>query len=297
MGTDLITRILAPHLKKYTGASAVVIENVPEAGGMLAINRLWNSKADGLTMGVIIPVNIVMTEAEKREGVQFQSDKMSIIFALTTERGNALMVNAKGPYHSVDDLKKAKRLKSGGPYGKAVPSAYFADLLGLDAKITLGMSVADTRLAVVRREIDFFSDSFGAAIEAIESGETRPLCVDLSTPVALLPQVPSVMKFASPTPQQKEWSKIVELSDNGKYVFIGPNVPKDRMDFMRTVFERIHKDPEFLYDRKKFERRPGGESWLNGSEAQKLFTSYKDSVTKGYAQMVDYLSKKYYTVK
>ncbi len=66
-----------------------------------------------------------MTEAEKREGGQFHGDDMSIIFAFTTERGNALVENVRGPYHSVNDLKKANSLKSGGAYGKAVPSAYF----------------------------------------------------------------------------------------------------------------------------------------------------------------------------
>ena len=36
-GTDLIVRLVAPYLKKYTGAYAVVVDNVEEAGGMVAL--------------------------------------------------------------------------------------------------------------------------------------------------------------------------------------------------------------------------------------------------------------------
>jgi tripartite-type tricarboxylate transporter receptor subunit TctC len=296
-GSDLISRIVAPYLKKYTGAYTVIIDNVPEGGGMLALNRLWNSKADGLTICTSIPINTVMMEADKQEGVQYQSDKMNVIFALTTARGNALMVNAKGPYQSVEDLKKARGLKAGGTYGTAMQAAYFADVLGLDVKITPGMSTSDAKMAVMRGEIDFSCDSSGSAYESIQAGDVRPLCIDLSAPISALPKVPSIMKYASLSPQQKEWSSIVELNDMGKYVFTGPNVPRDRIDYLRTVFERIHKDPQFLKDRKKFERLPGGDPWLTGADAQKMFTAYKGNVNKIYAKMVDYLSKKYYTLK
>jgi tripartite-type tricarboxylate transporter receptor subunit TctC len=297
-GTDLLVRIIAPYIKNYTGAYAVVVESVPEAGGLLAFNRLWNSKPDGLTICTSIASDTVIMEAGKQEGVQFQGDKMNIIFGLTTERGSALVVNAKGHLYSVDDLKKAKGLKSGGTYGKAMAAALFADLLGLDARITPGMATGDTRMAIMRGEIDFYPDSPGAALEGIESGDTRPLCVDLNTPMPVLPQVPSVMKFvASPSPQQREWNKIFEFSDLGKYVSTGPNVAKERVEYLRTVFEKIHKDPQFLKDRKKFERWPGGEPWLTGAEAQKMLAGHRERVMKEYGQMADYLSKKYFTVK
>src|ERR1035437_3595928 len=69
-GTDSISRLVAPYIKKYTGAYAVVIDNVEEGGGMLAFNRLWNAKPDGLTICAIIPINVVMMEADKLEGIQ-----------------------------------------------------------------------------------------------------------------------------------------------------------------------------------------------------------------------------------
>ncbi|MCG6533593.1 MAG: hypothetical protein L7F78_02655, partial [Syntrophales bacterium LBB04] len=174
-GTDLSVRIIAPYLKKYTEANSVIVQNVDEAGGMLALNRLWNSKPDGLTLTTTIPHATVVMEVNKEAGVQFQCAKFNIIFAASSAIGHVLMVNANGPYHSVDDLRKAKGLKSACMYGRAMISAYFADLLGLDAKVTPGMSTSDSRMATMRGEIDSAPAEVIGALEQINAGAMRPL--------------------------------------------------------------------------------------------------------------------------
>jgi tripartite-type tricarboxylate transporter receptor subunit TctC len=297
-GTDIIARIVAPYLKKLTGAYSVEIDNVEEAGGMVAANRLWNSKPDGLTLYTEVPLTPVMMELAKQPGMQFKCDKFNVIFALTSELGNALMVNAKGPFQSLDDLKKAKRVKSATVPGRAITAAYFADVLGLDARVTVGMSTGDSRMALLRGEIEYLPETPGGALEHMKTAGMRPLVVDRATGIPVLPGVPSATQLVSLTPQQKEWTNIFDLTDSGKYVFTGPNVPKERIEYLRNVFETIHKDPEFLNDRKKYQRWPGaGEPWLNGGAADKLYRSYLESANKGYTDMVSYLGKKYYTTK
>jgi tripartite-type tricarboxylate transporter receptor subunit TctC len=296
--TDICVRRVAPYLQKYTGASAVIIENVPQAGGVVALNKLWNAKPEGLMLLTAIPHSVVGLEVGEQSGVQFQSGKFNVIFALENEKGNVLVVSAKGPLQSIDDMKKAKGLKSACLMGKAYTAAYFADLLGLDAKITPGMATGDARMALLRGEINFFPETVTGTLDGIATGNLRPLCLDISTSVAPLPQVPSVTKFASLSPQQKEWVKISDATNRGKYAFAGPNVPKDRIDYLRNVFERIHQDPQFLQERKKGERYPGGAPWVNGIEAQKDFTNYLNLAKgKEHDHMEEYLSKKYFTLK
>src|SRR4051812_37396165 len=48
-GYDLYARMLAPYLAKSLGAT-VIVENRPGAGGLLALNVVYVSPADGLTM-------------------------------------------------------------------------------------------------------------------------------------------------------------------------------------------------------------------------------------------------------
>ena len=298
-GTDLIVRIIAPYLKKYSGAYAVVVDNVEEAGGMLALNRIWNSKPDGLTLSTNIMYSTIMMEVGKQEGVQFQCDKFNIVFALTSEIGNVLMVNAKGPLKSIDDLKKAKGLRSACLLGKATTAAYFADLLGLDARITPGMATGNARMALIRGEIDFFPETVTGSIDGVQSGNQRPLVLDLSTPVAAIPNVPPITKFAtSLNTRQKEWVKIFDATNRGKYAFAGPQTPPDRVAFLRSVFDKIFHDPQFLQERKKGERYASGVPWSTGAQAEKELITYLSlAKEKEHDEMQDYLAKKYFTVK
>lgn len=295
----LLARTIAPYLKKYTGALAVVVDDVEGGGGLIALNRLWNSKPDGLTV-VIGQMNLSVTlEGGKMEGVQFQSDKLNVIFAPISERGRVIVVNPKSPFHTVDDIKKAKGLKSAGPWGMAVPMAFFADILGLDAKVSPGVPKGDARLALRRGEIDYMQESPGEAFAETQDGELRALCVLNVPSLPDFPQLPSVMKFVtSLSTQQKEWIQYFSLVDEGKYIFAGPNLPKERIEYLRTSFEKTYNDPQFLKDREKINLERGTVApWLNGAEAQKRFTSYRNQAIKLYIPMVEYLSKKYFTTK
>jgi tripartite-type tricarboxylate transporter receptor subunit TctC len=50
-GYDRLSRILAKHLPKYIpGKPAIIVQNMPGAGSMIAANQLYNlTKPDGLT--------------------------------------------------------------------------------------------------------------------------------------------------------------------------------------------------------------------------------------------------------
>lgn len=296
--TDWSVRIVAPYLKEYTGASAVIVENVPQAGSVLAMNKLWNSKPDGLTLATAIPNTVIKAEVGKSSGVQYQCAKLNSIWAMEYENGNILTVSAEGPYKSMDDLKKAKGLKSAGVTGKAYTAAYYADLLGLDAKITPGMATVAARLALLRGEIDFFPETITGTLEGIANGNLRPLVTDMSRPLPALPQVPPITKFSSPTPRQEVWIKLVDTANRGKYAFTGPNVPKDRIEYLRSAFEKTFNNPEYLKERKKQEKYEGGVPWLNGHDAQEAFdTALIYYQKKEQKEMLDYLSKKYFTLK
>lgn len=296
--TDWCVRIVAPFLEKYTGASAVIVENVPQAGSVLAMNKLYMSKPDGLTLATAIPNTVIKAEVGKASGVKYKCAELNCIWAMENENGNALTVHAKGPYKSIEDLKKAKGLKSAGVTGKAYTAAYFADLLGLDAKITPGMPTVAARLALLRGEIDFFPETITGTLDGVASGDLLALCVDRSKPISAFPQVPPVSKVTSISPQQKVWVELFDNANRGKYAFTGPNVPKDRIDYLRNAFEKTFKNPEYLKERKKKERYEGGVPYMNGQEAQETFDKalvyYQKKENK---EMQRHLKKTYFTLK
>src|SRR5262245_36888432 len=50
-GYDVFSRLIAPYLAKTLGTT-VVVENVPGAGGMLALNKLYVAPGDGLQISL-----------------------------------------------------------------------------------------------------------------------------------------------------------------------------------------------------------------------------------------------------
>jgi len=295
---DLLCRLTAPYLKEYLGARAVVLENVDEAGGTVGMNMLWGGPQDGLTIASRTLQSTVNSEVIGEAGVKYKSEKFNAIVAMTSEIGEFLAVSAKGPYKSIEDLKAKPVVKMGGTEGKSLAAAYLAELLGLNAKITPGVATGDARLALLRGEIDFFIEAPGGMATRLKSGENLALVGSLDERHVAAPDVPAVTELVKLSAQQKKWLELMKLQDSGKFVFVGPEVPKDIVEYLRDVFEKIMNDPRYMEERAtKYQRWPVPEPWLTGDEAQKLVRECKDLMLKEYGTMTKYLTEKYYTVK
>ena len=83
-GYDTIARSLAPYLEKYTGTS-VIVENVPGAGGNVGAERLFTSKNDGLTIGIMNNQGMIMTQLFDSGAVNFDISEFSFIGRVTAE--------------------------------------------------------------------------------------------------------------------------------------------------------------------------------------------------------------------
>ncbi len=297
-GHDTVVRVTAPYFKEYLGARAIRLENISEAGGVVALNMAWDATPDGLTMASHTQKTTVLSDLDPESGAQYKAKELSVIGAMTSEVGHWIVVNPEGPYKSIADLQQAKGLKSAGPYSAATTAACFADILGLDAKITPGVTTGDARLALLRGEIDFAVEAPGATADRIKSGEVLALCSNLSKPHIAVPDVPPVADLVDLSPEQEKRLELIGSGDGGKWLYTGPNVPKERVEYLRQVFEMVQNDPAFMKDRaEKVQRWPVPEPWLTGAEAQKSVEDFYDAAQLEYDSMVKYLSEKYFTVK
>ena len=68
-GYDIWARLLAAHLGKHIpGSPAMIVQNMPGAGSMIAANYIYNvAKPDGFTLGVYRPVALYRS-ARRQEG-------------------------------------------------------------------------------------------------------------------------------------------------------------------------------------------------------------------------------------
>src|ERR1700712_3228211 len=51
-GYDVFSRLIAPYLSKTLGTT-VIVENVPGAGGLVAMNKLYIAPPDGLQISLV----------------------------------------------------------------------------------------------------------------------------------------------------------------------------------------------------------------------------------------------------
>ena len=72
---DTVGRILSEYLIKYTGAT-VIVKNVEGGGGIQGANTIYNSKPDGLTIG-IVSAGMMQAQTLEGKGVKFDLKKLT----------------------------------------------------------------------------------------------------------------------------------------------------------------------------------------------------------------------------
>ena len=139
-GFDTYVRKLAPMMEKYLPNKVNVIpKNVAGAGGRKAIADLYRAKPDGYTISIFNMPGMLLDKILGKES-RFDVEKFTWLSQIAVTP-YTLSVNSKGPYTSIEDLKKAKGLK----YAVTSPSStsYVAGkimsaALGLDVKFLPG---------------------------------------------------------------------------------------------------------------------------------------------------------------
>ena len=108
-GTDLTARLIAKHLERYIpGKPAVLVVNKPGAGGMIAVNELYNvKKPDGLTMSTM-NTGALFGLATGNDALKFDLQKF-IWVGQALDEAQTVYVRSATPYTSFDAIRKANK--------------------------------------------------------------------------------------------------------------------------------------------------------------------------------------------
>jgi len=81
-GYDLYSRVIAKHMGKHIpGNPTVIVENMPGAGSMTAMNNIYNSlPKDGTVIGNVAG-GLVLQQLAKGPGIEFDAAKMEYLGA------------------------------------------------------------------------------------------------------------------------------------------------------------------------------------------------------------------------
>ena len=261
-GTDLTARLIAKHIERYIpGKPAVLVVNKPGAGGMIAVNELYNvKKPDGLTMSTM-NTGALFGLATGNDALKFDLQKF-IWVGQALDEAQTVYVRSATPYTSFDAIRKAnkegKQPKMGAQsldHTSNVVVKIVEQILGLDFQVIPGYpGTPQILLDIERGALDGRSQGTGSLLgtrrEWIEKKYIRLLATSKNKRDSRLPEVPTIEELAPPG-KKNLLSALYAAENIGRSIVLPPGVPPERVKILRDAFAEMTQDPQFLKEAEK----------------------------------------------
>src|SRR5438445_575187 len=299
-GYDVYARLVGRHIGRHIpGNPAVVVQNMPGAGSLRAVNYLYNSAPrDGTTIALFARNVPLLGMIGASPNVQFDARKFVWLGSSSSFANDAyiLIVRTDAPAKTIEDARRfgAQALVLGGTaegaFGNDVPIV-LRDTIGLNVKKVVG-----------------YPDS-AALFLAMDKGEVHGRTIDLSTVKAIKPEwlKPNggyrvLVQFARSTrhpdfpdvPTARELARndksralieLVELPYRLSRPFAAPpEIPPERARALQSAFLAAHRDPQYI---EEAARLGVDVSPVSGEEVVRAL----DLIASAPAPLLDYLRK------
>lgn len=263
--TDVFGRLIARYLPKHiVGNPAVIVQNMPGAGGSIGANYVYEvAKPDGLTVGVFS--GMYLPQILGASGARFDLNNMPII-AGAAEASIVYIRADTGVKTAADLLRPLKTITVGGftrENNKDLGLRLALDLLGVPYRYVTGYAgVAELRVAIQRGEINYTSESLTGyntgGILMVREGVVVPLYQE----GLLGPEEDIVRDRRSDLPSFREFFRKAKGSDPSgalweafkisggsrsmlRFITVPPKTPTEVVKILRRGFEETFEDPEF----------------------------------------------------
>ena len=267
-GYDIYARLVTPALAAKLGAT-VLVENKDGNGGLAALATLLTRPADGLTIMNGSAEAAIISQMLARPGATWDVTKLNWLAKMASApklwfvgkdvraisrsprrmQADPLTWSATGPADDISDVQ-----------------ATISYVLGLKSKIVTGYrGSGDMSLAVIRNEVNSGLLSADSALQHI--GEIKPLAVFGAKRWPHLPDVPTLSEAAA-LPADKTWIVTLreQIGEAQRAMVAAPDVPPDRVDYLRGVFAEVLTDPAVLEEGAKTNREI---DYMSGADLQR----------------------------
>ena len=295
-GYDFYARLVARFIGKHIpGNPTVVAQNMPGAGSFTAANFMYQAAPkDGTALGVVTQT-IAIEEALKTQGANYKSAQFNWIGRATA----ILEVSMTGEKAKATNMEGTKLYETPvAGTGSGSPSEGFPKLMnalyGSKFKVITGYPGSnDGMFAMEKGEVDGALTSWNTLkrtrLELLKAGKIHVLVQYALKRHPDLADIPAVVELGS-TPEAKAiLTFYASGAAVGRSVFAPPGVPPERVKILRTAFDAMLKDPEFLGEVEKLEVEFEPAS---GEDMQKLITDVASVSPDTVKRMQDILQAK-----
>jgi tripartite-type tricarboxylate transporter receptor subunit TctC len=257
-GYDTYARMLAPHLAKVMDAT-VIVQNQPGAGGLVALNGVYNSAGDGTQIMIVNGTAAGLSQLVGDSNVRYDLTKMGNLGVVSSSP----WIWVSGPKSSFTTLKDflkpgAKPIWGGGGQidGLSDGAAITCLALKLDCKIVRGYEgSAQVALALARGEVDALYVSDTSANNYVKAGNAKAILTMSRDKSQFFPNLPSVFDAVKLTNDQKWWFDFrATLDDLGRILVAPPGLPKEQLAYLQQTVRKVLADPEVIAEGAKSQR-------------------------------------------
>lgn len=278
-GYDIYARLVSRHLPKFIkGEPTIVVQNLPAAGSLVAMNTLANSSPrDGSTIGAVqnhIGVEPVLGITGPPENARFDGRKMNWLGS-TSREVPVVVAWGNSPIKTFNDAMQREMIvgSSGVATADAVYARMLNQLVGTKFKIIDGYkSASDLTLAAESGEVMgragwFVSGMLASHAAQVADGRIRVLVQLGFQKHPALPNVPTVGDFLNDPLKRQQMDLSLSYLAAGRPYVAPPDVPANRVKILRDAFMKAATSADYLEEAKKMRLDT---SPMGGEDVQKL---------------------------
>ena len=256
-GYDAYARLVSDHLRKHVpGNPQIVVQNMPGAGSLVAMNHVANvAPKDGTVLGA---VNAAMTTQPllKPDQAKFDPRKMNWIGS-TLREYHIGIVRENSPIKTIEDAQRIE-IPVAGTGGSTTTYPVIANaVLGTKFKVVAGyQGTAQGALAMERGEVDgmigiTWASIKGTQAQALRDGKLRLLAQFGVRKHPELPQLPLVIDSAKTLEDKAALRLVFSSQEVGRPWVVPEGVPPKTVAILRKAFDDTMADPDLRADAQK----------------------------------------------
>jgi tripartite-type tricarboxylate transporter receptor subunit TctC len=258
-GYDIYVRALARHMGKHMpGNPAIIVQNVPAAGGMVLANQLYNTAPKDGSYMAMVRGTVIQEQVYKNPKVQFDGRKFAWIGNMNSDHDGCIVTPQSG-VKSINDFYTHEVIAGASGVGAQSYSfpVVYRDLLGMKFKVIAGYPGTPDRLVALERgeltgACGISTTMFRSQLsEAAKSGKVVLIAQGGATKDPLYPDVPNILDQAK-TPDLRQALEFLFVPLGlGRALAAPPGTPADKLAVLRKATLDTLKDPAFLADAKR----------------------------------------------
>lgn len=237
---DSAARVLAGEAEKELGVS-IIVQNTPSAGGMTAVARLAEAKADGTQLAACVTNALIFIPQRNKAPYRPLEDVEPLL--IFGQASPVLVTRPDAPWKDMDAFLDATRQRNGemriGVPGLGTPSHIALAIMAANDPSLKWRFVpfggpGEAEAALLGGHVDAAASG---ALPRVKKGQLHPLMVLASSGIPSLPDVPSLSDKGFSDPGQGDSS----------FILLAPaGVPEDVMERLCRAFEKAATSDTYL---------------------------------------------------